>query len=109
MQKIGEAEREKAKKANRRPTMMQRLMEQQEEMLRQQQEGGGAEARLAGGPANRVRYSDDDGSGRKPSRSEIEEYNTTVIREARKRMAEKYGEEEVPEEAPVKLNKKKKK
>ena len=108
VKKIGEAEREKAKKANRRPSMMQRLMEQQEEMLRQQQ-GAGSEARLAGGPSNRVRYSDDDGEGRKPSRSEMEEYNTSVIREARKRMAAKYGEEEVPEEAPAKLAKKKKK
>ncbi|MBR3629089.1 MAG: membrane protein insertase YidC [Oscillospiraceae bacterium] len=107
VRKIGEAEREKAKKSNRRPTMMQRLMEQQQELLRQQ-EGGGAEARLAGGPSNRVRYSDDDGE-RRPSRSEIEEYNTNVIREARRRMAEKYGEEEVPDEAPVKLTKKKKK
>ena len=107
VEKIGAIEREKAKKANRRPTMMQRLMEQQEEMLRQQQ-GGESPATLGGGPSNRVRYSDDDGTERKPSRSEIEEYNTSVIREARKRMAEKYGEEEVQEE-PVKLTKKKKK
>ncbi|MCR4645987.1 MAG: membrane protein insertase YidC [Oscillospiraceae bacterium] len=107
VQKIGEKEREKAKNSKRRPSMMQRLMEQQEEMLRQQQ-GGESPATLGGGPSNRVRYSDDDGSERKPSRSEIEEYNTSVIREARRRMAEKYGEEEVQEE-PVKLTKKKKK
>ena len=107
VQKICEAERAKAKKSNRRPSMMQRLMEQQEEMLRQQQ-GSSSGAKLAGGPSNRVRYSDDDGE-RKPSRSEMEEYNTSVIREARKRMAEKYGEEETAEEAPVKLTKKKKK
>ncbi|MDE5563886.1 MAG: membrane protein insertase YidC [Oscillospiraceae bacterium] len=91
VEKIGEAERKKAKKANRRPTMMQRLMEQQEELMRQQN-GGESAAKLAGGPANRVRYSDDDGE-RKFSRSELEEYNTAVIREARKRIAEKYGED----------------
>ena len=34
VEKIGEAEREKAKNAKRRPSMMQRLMEQQEEMMR---------------------------------------------------------------------------
>ena len=60
-----------------------------------------------GGPANRVRYSDDDGE-RKLSRSEMEEYNTAVIREARKRMAEKYGETE-EDSAPPTNNKKKKK
>ncbi len=106
VEKIGEAERKKAKKTNRRPSMMQRLMEQQEELMRQQN-GGESAAKLAGGPSNRVRYSDDDGE-RKFSRSELEEYNTAVIREARKRIAEKYGED-VPAEAPEETGKKKKK
>lgn len=90
VEKIGEAERAKAKNTKRRPSMMQRMLEQQEELMRQQ-EGGGP--RLSGGPTNRVRYSDDDGE-RKLSRSELEEYNTAVIREARKRMASKYGEDD---------------
>ncbi len=97
VEKIGEAERKKAaNNKNRRPSMMQLMLEQQQEMLRQQGEGG-SEARLAGGPSNRVRYSDDDGE-RRLSRSEKEEYNTLIIREARKRMAAKYGE---TDEAPV--------
>lgn len=106
VEKIGEAERKKAKKTNRRPTMMQRLMEQQEELMRQQN-GGESAAKLAGGPSNRVRYSDDDGE-RRFSRSELEEYNTAVIREARKRIAEKYGED-VPAEPSEEISKKKKK
>lgn len=106
VEKIGEAERKKAKKTNRRPSMMQKLMEQQEELMRQQN-GGESAAKLAGGPANRVRYSDDDGE-RKFSRSELEEYNTAVIREARRRIAEKYGED-VPSETSQENSKKKKK
>lgn len=86
IEKIGEAERKKAKNSNRRPTMMQRMLEQQEEIVRQQE---GAAKRSA---SNRVSYSDDDEV--KFSRSEREEYNTAVIREARRRMAEKYGENE---------------
>ena len=84
--------------------MMQKLLEQQEELMKQQ--GGETTPRLAGGPSNRVRYSDDDGE-RKFSRSEMEEYNTAVIREARKRMASKYGED-APAEIPENPKKKKK-
>ena len=83
VERIGEAEREKAKKTKKRPSMMQRLMEQQEEMMRQQEQQG-----ISG---NRIRYSDGDG-GTKISRAEMEEYNTAVIREARRRIAEKYGD-----------------
>lgn len=86
VQKIGEKEREKAKNAKRRPSMMQMMMEQQEEMMRQQQ-GGTAR------PTNRVSYSDG-GEDVKMSRHEREEFNTAVIREARRRIAEKYGETE---------------
>ena len=81
VEKIGEAERQKAKNAKKRPSMMQKLMEQQEELMRQQE----------GTSGNRIRYSDGDGSP-KISRSEMEEYNTAVIREARRRIAEKYGD-----------------
>lgn len=85
--KIGEAERVKAQKARKRPSMMQMMLEQQEEMMRQQQ--GGTANRSA---SNRVSYSDDDNV--KLSRSEREEFNTAVVREARRRMAEKYGDTE---------------
>ncbi|MBR4320789.1 MAG: YidC/Oxa1 family membrane protein insertase [Oscillospiraceae bacterium] len=85
VEKIGEIEREKAKKTTKRPSMMQKLMEQQEEMMRQQEQQGNS--------GNRIRYSDSD-QNPKFSRSEVEEYNTAVIREARKRIAEKYGDTE---------------
>lgn len=85
VQKIGEAERKKAQSAKRRPSLMQKMLEQQEEMMRQQNGGSST------GASNRVRYSDD-GEETKLSRSELEEYNTAVIREARRRMAEKYGD-----------------
>ncbi len=84
---IGEAERKKAQNAKRRPSMMQMMLEQQEEMMRQQQGGGARPA-----ASNRVSYSD--GEEVKLSRAEREEFNTAVIRDARKRMAEKYGEKE---------------
>lgn len=88
VEKIGEAERKKAKNSNRRPSMMQKLMEQQEELMRQQQASGN----VSGMPSNRVRYADSPQEEMKLSRSEMKEYNTAVIREARKRMAEKYGD-----------------
>lgn len=86
--KIGEAERKKAQNAKRRPSMMQMMLEQQEEMMRQQQGGGSTKSAAS----NRVSYSD--GGEVKMSRTEREEFNTAVIREARKRIAEKYGESE---------------
>ncbi len=85
VEKIGEKEREKAKKARRRPTMMQMMLEQQEEMNRQN-------AGRSNLPANRAHYSDDDEP--RLSRREMEEYNTAVIREARRRIADKYGDNE---------------
>ncbi len=87
IEKIGEAERKKAASKTRRPTMMQKLMEQQEELMRQQQGTAGGTKTAS----NRVRYSDDDEV--KLSRKESEEFNTAIIREARRRMAEKYGED----------------
>ena len=110
VKKIGEAERAKAKNTKRRPSMMDLMLQQQEEMLRQQG-GSAATPHVGGGPTNRVRYSDDDGNERKLSRSQMEEYNTAVVREARRRMAEKYGDTEALEqqnEAGAKNKKKKK-
>ena len=98
VEKIGEAEREKAKNAKRRPSMMQRLMEQQEEMMRTQSQQG-----ISG---NRVRYADSESGETKFSRSEMEEYNTAVIREARRRIAEKYGDNDVDSETGDNHNKK---
>ena len=87
--------------------MMQKMLEQQQALLAEQNGDTPQTPRLGGGPSNRVRYSDDDGEV-KLSRSEQEEYNTAVIREARKRMASKYGEDEpaVNTEEPKKKKKK---
>mgnify|MGYP003303506904 CR=1 FL=1 len=54
-----------------------------------QQQGGGTAKNT---PSNRVRYADSDDGEVKLSRSEREDFNTAVIREARKRMTDKYGE-----------------
>lgn len=99
VEKIGAAEREKAKNAKKRPSMMQMMLEQQEELLRQQEQQG-----VSG---NRVRYSDSDGNP-KISRAEMEEYNTAVIREARRRIAEKYGDTAEADSDTDDKNKKKK-
>ncbi|MGYP000821798262 len=71
----------KEKNKNKKPGLMQRMMDQQNELMRQQ------EAAKNGG---RVDY-DADTEGM--SRSEKQNYNRQLINEARKRMAEKYGEE----------------
>lgn len=80
--KINEKEKEKArKKAEKHPerkTFMQKMLEQQQ-LLEQQQNGGSA--------------SRTDENGAKISRSEMNKYNRDRISEARKRMAEKYGDE----------------
>ncbi len=78
--KINEKEKEKARKyAEKHPekkTFMQRMLEQQQ-ALEQQQNG----------------VSRTDANGAKISRSEMNKYNRDRINEARKRMAEKYGDE----------------
>ena len=75
---INEKEKEKARiyaeKHPEKKTFMQRMMEQQE-LVNQQQNGG---ARKSGND--------------KVSRSEMNKYNRDKIKEARKRMAEKYGD-----------------
>jgi len=69
----------KEKNKNKKPGMMQRMMDQQAEMMKQQDGKGG-----------RADYNaDTEGM----SKSERQKYNRDLINEARKRMAEKYGEE----------------
>ncbi len=69
----------KEQSKNKKPGFMQRMMDQQNEMMKQQN-----------GENSRVDYdTDTDGM----SRSEKQNYNRQLINEARKRMAEKYGEE----------------
>ncbi|MCD7891007.1 MAG: YidC/Oxa1 family membrane protein insertase [Ruminococcus sp.] len=77
---VNEKNKEKAKKKAakhpERKSFMQKMIEQQQ-LLEQQQKGGAS----AG----------NNGDG-KISRSEMNKYNRDVIKEARKRMAEKYGD-----------------
>lgn len=71
--------RDKEKNKNKKPGFMQRLMEQQQEMLAQQ--NGTTQA-----PVKLNKNGDH-------SKSELNELNRKAINEARKRMAEKYGDE----------------
>jgi YidC/Oxa1 family membrane protein insertase len=75
------SEKEKEKKKNKKPGFMQKMMDQQAAMLAQQEQ-----AQKAG----RHDYS---GETEGMSRSEKQTYNRQLINEARKRMAEKYGDE----------------
>lgn len=79
IEKVDIKEKEKARrKAEKHPekkTFMQRMLEQQE-LLEQQQKGTGQKSENG-----------------KVSRSEMNKYNRERINEARKRMAEKYGDE----------------
>lgn len=81
MVKIAEVEKEKARiyaeKHPEKKTFMQRMMEQQA-LLDQQQNGGNGQSKK-------------DRNG--VSRSEMNKYNREKLNEARRRMAEKYGDE----------------
>lgn len=68
----------KEKNKNKKPGLMQRMMEQQNELMKAQNGGLGA---------------DYDSDTKGMSRAEKQNYNRQLINEARKRMAEKYGEE----------------
>ena len=78
---ISEKDREKDKKYAEvnggKKTFMQKMMEQQQEVLEEQRK-------------QQARYKD---NGEKMSRSEANAYNRQLINDARKRMAEKYGDE----------------
>lgn len=77
--KINEKEKEKARiyaeKHPEKKTFMQKMLDQQAELERQQ--NGGTSSK---------------NNGNKSSRSEMNKYNREKINDARKRMAEKYGE-----------------
>ena len=71
----------KEKNKNKKPGLMQRMMDQQAEMLKQQEQA------KKGGRA------DYNAETEGMSKSERNKYNRELINEARKRMAEKYGDE----------------
>lgn len=75
-------EKEKAKLKNKRPTFMQRLVDQQQQILEQQGMSNGKPV---------IRKSEEEID--EMSRSELSKYNRDLIKEARRKMAEKYGEE----------------
>ena len=91
--KLVEKDKQKRKKKNR-PNMMER-MEQYQKMLEEQaaQQGGGAQNKSK---VTSAKLSDDDENASpevKFSRAKQKEYEKMIIREARRRQAEKYGEE----------------
>ena len=77
------AAKEKEKAKNKKPGLMQKMLEQQE-LLNQQNAGTQITA------SNRARYSDETEG---LSRSELNAYNRELLKEARRKMAEKYGDE----------------
>ncbi len=79
---VAAKEKEKAKK---KPSgFMQRMLEQQQEAQNQQNDTEKGKA------SNRVNYSDETEG---LSRSELNAYNRELLKDARKKMAEKYGDE----------------
>lgn len=75
--------KDEAKKKKKGPSYMQRMMQQQQEMMKN---GGNAPVQTT---AREVKPKDGD----KISKSTQKELNSRVIAEARKRMAEKYGDD----------------
>ncbi|MGN1481583.1 YidC/Oxa1 family membrane protein insertase, partial [Porcipelethomonas sp.] len=71
----------KEKSKNKKPGLMQRMMDQQTELMKQQEQ-----AKKGGRP-------DYNAATEGMSKSERSQYNRQLINEARKRMAEKYGDE----------------
>lgn len=88
-----EKDKQKRKKKNR-PNMMERYQQIMEEQMAAQN-GGSASKPKSGAVTAKV--SDDDDEGVSPeikiSRAKQKEYEKMIIREARRRQAEKYGEE----------------
>ena len=88
--RIAAKAREKA--SRKKPGLDQRMMEQQQAMLAEQN-GDGRRAVMQRSAANRVDYSDEE-EAEGMSRAELQEYNRQRINEARKRMEEKYANDQ---------------
>lgn len=87
--KLVEKDKEKRKKKNR-PNMMERYQQMMEEQMGQQ---GGAPVSNNNKKITTAKSSDDESGEVKLSRAKQKEYEKMIIREARRRQAEKYGEE----------------
>ncbi|MGN0675387.1 MAG: YidC/Oxa1 family membrane protein insertase [Oscillospiraceae bacterium] len=86
-----EKDKQKRKKKNR-PNMMERYQQMMEEQMAQQ--NGGTNGRTASKAVTAKVSDDEDASPEvKISRSKQKEYEKMIIREARRKQAEKYGEE----------------
>lgn len=77
--------RDKARMKNKKPSRFQQMMDEQRALMQQQAEENGTAARVL----PRISGEDEENM----SRSEIAAYNRKKIAEARRRTAEKYGEE----------------
>lgn len=86
--KLVEKDKEKRKKKNR-PNMMERYQQMMEEQMGQQNGTSSSSNKKI----STAKSSDDEGSEVKLSRAKQKEYEKMIIREARRRQAEKYGEE----------------
>ena len=87
--KLVENDKAKRKKKNR-PNMMERYQQMMEEQMGQQT---GAPVNNSNKKIATAKSTDDEGGEVKLSRSKQKEYEKMIIREARRRQAEKYGEE----------------
>lgn len=86
-----EKDKQKRKKKNR-PNMMERYQQMMEEQMAQQ--NGGSNGRSASKAVTAKVSDDEDASSEvKISRSKQKEYEKMIIREARRKQAEKYGDE----------------
>ncbi len=92
--KLVEKDKAKRKKKNR-PNMMERYQQMVEEQMAQQNGGKPVQTNKNIAVA---KNSDDEGGEVKISRSKQKEYEKMIIREARRRQAEKYGEEFIDDE-----------
>ena len=72
--------------------LMKKMMEQQQAMMAEQN-GDNRRAVMQRSAANRVDYSDEE-EAEGMSRAELQEYNRQRINEARKRMEEKYSNDQ---------------
>ena len=86
--KLVEKDKAKRKKKNR-PNMMERYQQMMEEQMGQQNGTSSSSNKKI----STAKSADDEGGDVKLSRSKQKEYEKMIIREARRRQAEKYGEE----------------
>ncbi len=89
-------EKDKLKKKNKkRSGFMEKYNEMLQEQLRQQNGGSAADSRIA---SSGVKRDEETGEEIKLSKSQMKEYERKIIAEARRRQAEKYGDEYIEDD-----------